>query len=143
MELSYAVFLLSPHSDKIARAVKKERKAYFFDWGRCRTEAKRFENYIAVELKAMTDLWHDQGLADFDLRYVRTRDGKETDFLITRDGAPWCLFEAKLQDGAVERHHLGQAGALGNVPYVQLARESGICKIPFPGVYRISAGRFF
>ncbi|MBM3311390.1 MAG: ATP-binding protein, partial [Candidatus Aminicenantes bacterium] len=41
MELSYAVFLLSPHSDKIARAVKKERKAYFFDWGRCRTEAQR------------------------------------------------------------------------------------------------------
>jgi hypothetical protein len=143
MELSYAVFLLSPHSDRIARAVKKERKAYFFDWGRCRTEAKRFENYVAVELKAMTDLWHDQGLADFDLRYVRTRDGKETDFLITRDGAPWCLFEAKLMDGAVDRHHLDHARALGDVPYVQLARESDIYKKPLPGVFRASASRFF
>lgn len=143
MELSYAVFLLSPHSDKVARAVKKERKAYFFDWGRCRTEAARFENYVAVELKAMTELWHDQGLADFDLRYVRTRDGKETDFLITRDGTPWCLFEAKFKDGAVDRHHLDQARALGNVPYVQLAQESDVYKIPSPGVYRISASRFF
>lgn len=143
MELSYAVFLLSPHSERIARAVKKERKAYFFDWGRCGTDAKRFENYVAVELKAMTDLWHDQGLADFDLRYVRTRDGKETDFLITRNGTPWCLIEAKLKDGAVDRHHLDQAKALGDVPYIQLTRESDIYKKPLPGVFRASASRFF
>lgn len=143
MELTYALFLLSPYSDKVARAVKKERKGYFFDWGRCRVPAKRFENYIAVELKALTDLWHDRGIADFDLMYVRTRDGKETDFLITRDGKPWCLFEAKLQDGAIERHHLDQARALGNVPYVQLAQEGNIYKKPSPGVFRVSASRFF
>jgi hypothetical protein len=74
---------------------------------------------------------------------VRTRDGKETDFLITRDGAPWCLIEAKLQDGAVDRHHLDQARALGNVPYIQLSRESDVYKRPFPGVFRASASRFF
>ena len=143
MELTYALFLLSPHSERIARAVRKERKGYFYDWGRCRVPAKRFENYVAVELKTMTDLWHDQGIADFDLMYVRTRDGKETDFLIRRDGKPWCLFEAKLQDGAVDRHHLDQARALGNVPYIQLAGEGDIYKKPFSGVCRVSASRFF
>lgn len=143
MELSCAVFLLSPYSAKVSRAVRKERKAYFFDWGRCLVEAKRFENYVAVELKAMTELWHDQGLADFDLRYVRTRDGKETDFLVTRDGKPWCLVEAKLKDGAVDRHHLDQARALGNVPFVQLSEEGGVYKRPGPGIFRVSAGRFF
>jgi predicted AAA+ superfamily ATPase len=143
LELTYAIFLLSPFSQRIARAIKKEKKAYFYDWGRCRDLAKRFENYVAVELKTMTDLWHDKGIGDFDLMYVRTRDGKETDFLITRDGKPWCLFEAKLQDGAIERHHLGQARALGNVPYVQLTRAANIFKKSPPGLFRISAGRFF
>jgi len=143
LELTYAIFLLSPFSQRIARAIKKEKKAYFYDWGRCRDLAKRFENYVAVELKTMTDLWHDKGIGDFDLMYVRTRDGKETDFLITRDGKPWCLFEAKLQDGAIERHHLGQARALGNVPYIQLTQGGGAFKKPAPGVFRISASRFF
>ena len=143
MELTYALFLISPYSHKIARAVRKEKKGYFFDWGRCRDIAKRFENYVAVELKAMTDLWHDTGIGDFDLMYVRTKDGKETDFLIMRDGRPWCMFEAKLQDEAIARHHVDQAKALGNVPYVQLTRAANIFKKSPPGLFRISASRFF
>lgn len=143
MELTYALFLISPFSHKIARAVRKEKKGYFFDWGRCRDIAKRFENYVAVEIKAMTDLWHDTGIGDFDLMYVRTKDGKETDFLIMRDGRPWCLFEAKLQDEAIGRHHVDQAKALGNVPYVQLTRAANIFKKSAPGLFRVSASRFF
>jgi hypothetical protein len=143
MELTYALFLLSPYSRKIARSVKKERKAYFYDWGRCRGPARCFENYVAVELKTMINLWHDKGVADFDLMYVRTKDGKETDFLVTRGGMPWCLFEAKLQDENIARHHIEQARALGNVPYVQLAQEANIFRKPAPGFFRLSASRFF
>jgi hypothetical protein len=143
MELTYALFLLPPYSRNLARAVRKERKGYFFDWGRCREPAQRFENYVAVELKTMIDLWHDKGVADFDLMYVRTRDGKETDFLITRDGKPWCLLEAKLKDDNIARHHFDQARALGNVPYVQLVREGNVYKKHSPGFFRVSASRFF
>jgi len=138
-----SIFLLSPFSQRIARAVKKEKKGYFYDWGRCREPARRFENYVAVELKTVTDLWHDKGIGDFDLKYVRTRDGKETDFLITRDGKPWALFEAKLQDGAIERHHLDHARVLGDLPFVQVCREGNVYKKPAPGAFRISASRFF
>ena len=143
MELTYALFFVSPFSKKVARAVKKERKAYFFDWGLCRDPAKRFENYVAIELKTLVNLWHDAGSADYDLRYVRTRDGKESDFLITRHGKPWCLFETKLQDGPVDRHHMDQARILGNVPFVQLTREGNVYKKPKPGILSISASRFF
>jgi hypothetical protein len=31
----------------------------------------------------------------FKIKYIRTKDGKETDFLITKNDAPWCLFEVK------------------------------------------------
>ena len=141
MELTHAVFLLSPYSRKIARSVKKERKLYFSDWGRCREPARRFENYIAAELKTMIELWHDKGIGDFALMYIRTRDGKETDFLITREGKPWCLFEAKLQDEAIARHHFDQAQALGGVPVVQVVHQGGIYKKQKPDAYRCSASR--
>jgi predicted AAA+ superfamily ATPase len=143
MELTYAIFTVSPYSRKIARAVKKERKAYFYDWGRCPDPAKLFENYVAVELKSMIDLWHDAGLAEFELMYVRMKDGKETDFLITKNREPWCLFEAKLQDGPIARHHAAHARALGDIPLVQIVREDGILKKEEKDFFRMSASRFF
>jgi hypothetical protein len=143
MQLTYALFLISPYHQRIARAVKKEKKAYFYDWGRALDPAKRFENYVAVELKAMIDLWHDKGIGDFELMYVRTRDGKETDFLILRNGQPWCLFEAKLQDDVIARHHFDQANALGNVPFLQVTGRNQVYKKQDSRFFRISASRFF
>ena len=143
MQLTYALFLITPYHQRIARAVKKEKKAYFYDWGRALDPAKRFENYVAVELKTMIDLWHDKGIGDFELMYVRTRDGKETDFLILRNGQPWCLFEAKLQDDVIARHHFDQANALGNVPFLQVTGRNQVYKKQDSRFFRISASRFF
>ena len=41
--------------------------------------SKRFENYIACELNSLTTLWNDTGYGYYDLNFIRTRDGKETD----------------------------------------------------------------
>ena len=142
MQLVYAVFLISPYHQRIARAVKKEKKAYFYDWGRALEPSKRFENYVAVELAAMIDLWHDRGIGDFELMYVRTRDGKETDFLIVSHRRPWCLFEAKLQDDAIARH-LAQADALGNTPFIQVTAQDKVFKRQDSRFYRVSANRLF
>jgi len=76
MQLTYTIFMLFPYSRNIARAIKKEQKCYLYDWTRCPDPASRFENYIAVELKVLTGLWNDAGIADFQLFYVRTKDGK-------------------------------------------------------------------
>jgi uncharacterized protein len=143
MELTQAVFLISPFSRKIARSVKKERKLYFYDWARCQEPGARFENYVAAEVKTMIELWHDQGLGDFSLMYVRTQDGKETDFLITRERRPWCLLEAKLQDEVIARHHLDQAQALGGIPIVQVVHQGGIFKKQAPNAFHCSASRLF
>jgi predicted AAA+ superfamily ATPase len=141
MELTHAVFLISPYSRKITRSVKKERKLYFYDWARCHDPASRFENYIAAELMTTIELWHDKGIGDFSLMYIRTRDGKETDFLITRNREPWCLFEAKLQDESIARHHLDQAQALGRIPIVQVVHQNGVYKKQPPNTFRCSASR--
>jgi len=143
LQLTYAFFLISPYSRNIVRSIKKEKKGYFFDWGRCADQAKRFENYVACELKALTDLWHDQGIGDFSLMYVRSRDGKETDFLVTRNNEPWCLFEAKIEDGAIPRHHFAQARALGDIPLIQVVQKGRVFRKHDRAAYRISASRLF
>jgi predicted AAA+ superfamily ATPase len=143
LQLTCVIFLVPPYSRSISRAIKKENKCYFYDWTRCPDPAARFENYVAVGLKNLIELWSGSGIGAFNLYYVRTKDGRETDFLIVRNGHPWCLLEAKLSDSRVENHHRKHAEALGGIPVVQLTQESKIVKKSEGAVYRISASRFF
>jgi predicted AAA+ superfamily ATPase len=143
MRLTYIVFFVPPYSQRISRTLKKEKKCYFYDWTRCAGLARSFENYVAVELNAMVELWNDSGIGEFDLFYVRTKDGKETDFLVTQNGNPWCFFEVKTTDGSIAAHHYKHSEALGNIPVVQLTHESNILKKKDDLFYRISASRFF
>lgn len=74
------------------------------------------------------ELWNDSGIGNFALFYVRTKDKKETDFLITSDNIPWCFFEVKIKDRPIAAHHYKHSQALGNIPVVQLTRENNILK---------------
>jgi len=143
LELVYMIFMVPPFSDKISRSLKKEKKCYFFNWTLCNDEAAKFENYIAIELKAVTELWNDYGIGRFDLFYIRTKDGKESDFLVTKNSNPWCLFEVKLKDGPIEKHHYKHAGLLGEIPIVQLCKENKVLKKGENNSFRVSASRFF
>jgi predicted AAA+ superfamily ATPase len=143
LRLTCVIFLLPPYSRNISRALTKEKKAYFYDWTRCSDPAARFENYVAAELKTLAELWNDSGAGRFELYYVRTKDGRETDFLLTRDGKPWCLLEAKSKDSRVESHHLRHSEALGSIPFVQLTQEPNVVKKSRGAFYRLSASRFF
>jgi len=143
LQFAYALFLVPPYSAKISRAIKKEKKGYFFDWTRCPDMPKRFENYVAVELKSMIESWNDKGIGLYELFFIRTRDGKESDFLIAKDQKPWCLFEVKTKDGAIERHHIKHAGLLGAIPVVQICLEDRVLKKTDENGIRVSASRFF
>jgi len=46
-------------------------------------------------------LWTDFGFGDFALHYVRDKEKKEFDALITRDENPWLLAEIKLSERAI------------------------------------------
>jgi uncharacterized protein len=143
LELSYILFSIKPYSKKIARTIKKESKYYYFDYTWVTDEAARFENYIAVELKTLIEYWNGRGDGNFELYYLRNREGKESDFLILADGKPWMIFEAKLNDEPVASHHIKNAGVLGNIPVVQLCKNNKIAHKSGEKIYRISASRFF
>lgn len=145
LQLSYVIFSIKPYSKRVNRAIKKEVKSYFFDWTRCVSEGALFENYVAMQLVTWITLVNDLGISELDIRYVRLRDGKETDFLILKDNSPWLLIEAKLsKTPTIESHHYRISEMLGKIPLVQLIKEENIVtKETASGFYQISASRFF
>jgi len=141
LELVYIFFKVDSYSKNISRSIKKEKKLYFFDWTHISDHAKRFENYVAVELKSLIEIWNDGG-HEFELYYLRTRDGKESDFLLVKDKHPWLIIEVKSTRQKIERHHYTSAKKLGNIPVLQIVRENNIVEKHENG-YQVSASRFF
>ncbi len=92
----FIVFSVHPHSRNIARSIQKEPKIYFFDNGLVHgNEGAIFENFVAICLLKETMTRTDQLGYDYELCYLKTKEGKEVDFCITCDTKPEILIEAK------------------------------------------------
>ena len=142
LEDFYLSFRIYPYSKNIKRSLLKASKCYLYDWTRIKDIAKRFECYVAVELKTQLNLLADASGEKYSLFYIRDKEKKETDFLITKEDKPWLLIETKLSDSSILNHHFQMQKALGNIPLVQVCREEKICSLQKKNAYRISASRF-
>ncbi len=142
LERLLVTFALTPYVRKLTRPVKRESKIYLYEWSTIEDPAARFENLVASELLARTHLWTESGDVEWGLHFVRTRDGKETDFLLTRRRKPWCLLECKLRKTSVESHHRLFAAKLGGIPIVQLVKRHGELEAQKRDVVSVSASRF-
>lgn len=142
LEDFYLIFKIYPYFKNIKRSLLKAPKCYLYDWTRIKDAAKRFENYVAVELRTQLALWADATGEDLSLCFIRDKQKRETDFLITRDKKPWLLIETKLSDSPIEKHHFEIQEMLGSIPLIQLCREEKICMLQKRDSYRISASRF-
>ena len=100
LDALYFSFTIRPYAGKLARTLKAEPKLYLFDILRIPVEdmGRRLENLTALHLLKACQFWTDTAQGDFDLRFVRTRDGWEVDFLVLEDGRPWMLVECKTGD---------------------------------------------
>jgi predicted AAA+ superfamily ATPase len=141
--MSYILFEIAPYSKKISRLVKKEKKVYFYNYAIVNDEAARFENFIALELKARIDLWNDICKDKYSLSFIKTRDGRETDFLILKNSQPHFLCEVKLSDTDIARHHYSHSQYLDGIPFVQIVKQPHILKVERNKFYVVSASRFF
>jgi hypothetical protein len=131
----FLVFSIRPYHRKIVRSLVKEPKLYLFDFMPIDDPAARFENMVALELKRATDLWTDYGWGKFDLWYLRTKEKKEVDFLVTKDQAPFFMVEAKLSDTDVSPNLAHFQSQLG-VPAIQLVNRPGIGRVIRNGAHR-------
>ena len=94
----YFVYVVRPYAGKIARALRREPKVYLWDWSEISDEGARFENMVASHLLKWCHFAQDFGYQALDLHFVRDKEKREVDFLITREKKPWLLIEAKLSD---------------------------------------------
>jgi predicted AAA+ superfamily ATPase len=91
----YYCFTISPWHQNVARSLLKEPKVYLWDWSVVQDKGQRLENFVASHLLKAIHFWNDIGLGTFQLYFLRTKDQKEVDFLITASEKPWMLIEVK------------------------------------------------
>lgn len=126
LDYLYYLFSIRPFSGQLARTLNKEEKVYFYDWGELEDDGKKFENLMAVHLIKACCYWTDAGYGNFELWYVRDKEKREVDFLVTDKKVPCFMVEAKLGDSDIapslkyfsDRINVKHAfQVVGNVPH--------------------------
>ena len=133
-ERFYLTFSLSPWTPQIARSIHKERKTYLFDYAGIEDLAAKFENMVALELFRAVSNWNDMGWGNFSLHYIRTKEGREVDFLVSQNRKPMFLIETKTADDTPSPNLIGFQKALG-VPAAQLLDRGDAFKKASPAGY--------
>ena len=103
------------------------------------------ENFIMSHLLKACYTWSDFGIGEFKLWYVRDREKREVDALITRDNKPWLLVEVKMNDLSVKKSLERFAGLLNCKKFVQVVGAENIyrqAKIGSQSFQLVSAGIF-
>ena len=99
LESLCVIFPIRPFHANVARAVLREPKIYFYDSGFVKgDEGVRLENTCAVCLQKHVHYLQDTTGDDVALHYIRTKDGREVDFALTREGKAERLIEVKLSE---------------------------------------------
>lgn len=91
----YFCFTIQPWSKKLTRALIKEPKIYLWNWAFVEDPGARCENFVASHLYKAVQFWTDCGYGEYELYYIRDKEKREVDFLVTKDRKPWFLVEAK------------------------------------------------
>lgn len=91
----YFCFTIQPWSKNLSRAIIKEPKIYLWNWALINDIGPRLENLVASHLYKAVQFWTDSGLGEYGLYYLRDKEKREVDFLVTKNKKPWFMVEAK------------------------------------------------
>jgi predicted AAA+ superfamily ATPase len=135
LEALYIVFRIYPYNKSIARSLKKQPKLYFFDTGLVRGDpGVKLENCTALSLLRENCLKEDHDGTVRELGYLRTKEGREVDFLMLEENRPRVMIEVKASGSAVSKHLIYFHERYG-IPGIQLVgdlrleKESGPLKV--------------
>ncbi len=95
LEAMYYCFAIRPWTKNITRSLLKEPKYYLWDWAQCTDIGARNENFIASHLLKAVHYWSDSGSGDYGLYFLRDKEKREVDFLVSKNGGPWFIVEIK------------------------------------------------
>ena len=109
-------FEIRPWYKNVENSIRKTPKWFLRDWALVVEPGKRFETMVACHLLKAVEGWTDLGLGEFELFYIRDKQKREVDFMVTRDHEPWMLVEAKQGERKLSDNLIRFAGKL-KVPH--------------------------
>jgi hypothetical protein len=140
----YYLFALRPFAGRMTRTLRQAEKIYLFDYTEIGNPGTRFENLVAVHLRKLVDAWNDWGYGQFGLYYVRDREKREVDFLVTEQRKPYALIETKLSGSDIDPSLRYFADRLKPRYVVQVVRNPGRegSRMNVGGILLVGASRF-
>lgn len=100
----YYCYLIPPYHKRLSRVITKMPKLYLWDWSELHNSGALLENMVASHLFKYCQFYTETGYGEFDLYYLRNRQGQEIDFLLTADKNPWLAVEVKSGDTELSPH---------------------------------------
>lgn len=116
LERFYYHFRIYPFANNHFRLLKKEPKCYLWDWSQNEEEAIRLENMVASHLLKTLHFLQDKEGHKGQLFFLRDREGREVDFLVTIGKKIWFAVEVKWREKEISQHLRYFQGKL-NIPY--------------------------
>lgn len=103
LERLYLVFQIKPFTNNLASSIRKEQHLYFYDCGSSynQDDGSRLENMVACALLKQVQLKKDTMGQNWDLLYVRDKQKREVDFVITYNKKAKYLIEVKSSDDSL------------------------------------------
>ena len=100
LEKLYVVFLLPPYSNQLSRSIRKDRRVFFYDCAAAydETGGAQLENLVGCCLLKFVQYRRDSVGENLDLYYLRDKESREVDFIVTQGRRVLWLIEVKAGD---------------------------------------------
>ncbi|HAI74302.1 MAG TPA: AAA family ATPase [Candidatus Moranbacteria bacterium] len=141
LERFYYQFRIYPFSSSAIRSLRKEPKLYLWDWSQIKNDGARMENMIASHLLKTVHFLHDCYGFKAELSFLRDKEGREVDFLVSVDKKPWLAVEVKLTELEISKHLRYFSGKL-KVPFVYQVVKTADIDFIQDGIRLMSAEKF-
>jgi hypothetical protein len=103
LEKLYVIFLLPPYSNSLARTIRKDRRIFFYDCAAAYddTGGAQLENLVASSLLKFVQFRKDTSGENWNLYYLRDKEEREVDFVVTLNRRVRWLIEVKSSDDSI------------------------------------------
>ncbi len=95
LERFYYHFRIYPYQSTVVKSLRKEPKLYLWDWSEVEDPSARFENMVAGHLLKFCHFLEDVHGFKAELNYLRDKEQREVDFLVSVNRKPWFCVETK------------------------------------------------
>jgi predicted AAA+ superfamily ATPase len=95
LEKFYYHYRIYPFQTTLVKSIRKEPKLYLWDWSEVTDEEARLENIVASHLLKFCHFLFDVEGYKAQLFFLKDKEQREVDFLITVENKPWFCVEVK------------------------------------------------